>query len=239
MKKDGVAKPKKPTAAIDAAKLKKMYYTYAETDPNMCAAAVSRCLSHHIEMMTGEMTAKNDSMFPGNLEDKGHEYGKTATTPIDRTKPCNEQKGSGLREDTPSMFLPIKIPKDELVIIMNSDLYKELKNASLVSNNTEAGAYNPYIQSFMKWDSHIIKLDTMPYGAFKIGSKNRYNQWDIYDKVETDKLGQADVVVHTAHRAIAFGIRQYRPFKYIRLNGLYVNPDVYENNVEFKATKDL
>lgn len=101
-------------------------------------------------MMVGEMTAKNDSMFPGNLENKGHEYGKTSTTPIDRTKPCNEQKGSGLRNDTPSLFLPIKIPVEELVIIMNSDLYKEIKSASLVADGTEIGAYNAHIQNFMK-----------------------------------------------------------------------------------------
>lgn len=221
-------KPKKATASIDSAKLKAMYLSNVEVDPNLCAASIANCLNYHIEMMTGEMTAKNDSMFPGNMEDKGHEYGKTATTPIDRTKPCNEQKGSSLRNDTPSLYLPIKIPAEELIIIMNTDLYKEIKNASLVSSSTELGAYNAYIQNFMKWDSHIIKIDTMPYGAFKIGSKQRYNQWDIYDKVETDKLGQADVVVHTAHRAIAFGIRQYRPFKYIRLHGLYTNPDVRE-----------
>lgn len=79
----------------------------------------------------------------------------------------------------------------------------------------------------------------MPYGAFKIVSKYRYNQWDLYDKVETDKLGQADVVVHTAHRAIVFGIRQYRPAKYIRLHGLCVNPDVREHNVEFIQAQDL
>lgn len=221
-------KPKKPTAALDSAKLKKMYLSNIESDPNLCAAAISRCLSYHIEMMIGESTAQNDSMFPGNLEDKGHEYGKTA-----------RNNKAELENNTPSMFLPIRLPEEELVIIMNSDLYKELKTAALVSGNTEAGAYNPYIQNFMKWDSHIVKLDTMPYGAFKIGSKNRYNIWDIYDKVETDKLGQADVVVHTAHRAIAFGIRQFRPFKYIRLNGIYTNPTTRENNVEFKTATDI
>lgn len=221
-------KPKKPTAALDANKLKKMYLSNKQVDPNLTAAAISRCLSYHIEMMIGEPTAQNDSMFPGNLEDKRHEYGKTA-----------KNNKAELADNTPSMFLPIKINPDELIIVMNSDLYKELKSASLVSGNSEAGAYNPYIQNFMKWDNHIIKLDTMPYGAFKLGSKNRYNQWDIYDKVETDKLGQMDLVIHTAHRAIAFGIRQLRPFKYLRLNGLYVNPTTRENNVEFQAPTDI
>lgn len=231
-------KVKKPTAALTKDKLKKLYLTNKQVDPNLTAASVCRCLSYHIQMMTEEVTAMNDSMFVGNLEDKGAEYGKTKTTPIDRTKPCNEIKGSGLRADTPSLYLPIKLPKDELIIIMNSDLYKEIKSAMLVSDSSEAGAYNNYIKSFMEWDKNIIKLDTMPYGAFKIGSKLRYNQWDLYDKIETDKLGQADVVVHTAHRAIAFGIRQYRPFKYIRLTGLYVSPIVYDNNIEFKAAED-
>lgn len=56
--------------------------------------------------------------------------------------------------------------------------------------------------------------------------------------METDKLGQADVVVHTAHKGVAFGIRQYRPFKYIRLDGLFVNPSTREFNIEFKAPGD-
>lgn len=236
--KNGI-KAKKPTQALSQDKLKKMYLSNKKVDPNLTAAAVSKCLTYNIEMMVGETTAKNDSMFPGNLEDKGHEYGKDATTPIDRTKPCHEQKGSSLRNDTPTLFLPVRLPKEELIIIMHTDLYKEIKSAALVSSSTEAGAYNAYISEFLKWDSHIIKIDTIPYGTIKLGSKNRYNQWDIYDKVETDKLGQADVVVHTAHRAIAFGIRQYRPFKSIRLNGLYINPDVREYNVEFKEATDI
>lgn len=240
MKKDTGSKAKKPTAALDTAKLKKIYYTNKQVDPNLSAAAICNCLSYHAQMMTEEFTAQNDSMFCGNLDDKFHEYGKTATTPIDRTKPCNEQKGSGLRDDTPTMFTPIRIPKEELIIIMNSNLYKDLKSASLVATTANVGAYNNYITNFMStYGSNIVKLDTMPYGAFKIGSKNRYNQWDLYDKIETDKLGQADVVVHTAHRGIAFGIRQYRPFKYIRLTGLFINPHVRDINVEYKAAVDI
>lgn len=232
-------KPKKPTAALTKEKLKKMYLNNKQVDPNLTAASICRCLSYHIQMMLNEKTVMNDAMYCGNLEDKGHEHGKTAATPIDRTKPCNEIKGSGLRDDTPSLYVPINITKDELVIIMNSDLWKEIKAAALVNDSSEAGAYNNYIKAFMAYESNIIALDTMPYGAFKIGSKNRYNQWDLYDKVETDKLGQADVVVHTAHRGIAFGIRQFRPFKYIRLTGIYANPVVYDNNIEFKAAQDI
>lgn len=232
-------KAKKPTAAMTKEKLKKLYLTNQQVDPNLSAASICRCLSFHIQMMINEKNVMNDSMFCGNIEDKGHEHGKTAASPIDRTKPCNEIKGSGLRDDTPSLYVPINISKDELIIIMNSDLWKEIKAAALVNDSSEAGAYNNYIKAFLAFESNVIALDTMPYGAFKIGSKFRYNQWDLYDKVETDKLGQADVVVHTAHRGIAFGIRQYRPFKYIRLTGIYTNPITFENNVEFKAAEEI
>lgn len=221
-------KVKKPTAALDAAKIKAAYLDNAAVDPNLSAVCVARCLAYHVEMMVGEYTAQNDSMFLGNLEDKSHEYGKE----------IEANRKAELNTNTKPMFLPTKINEDELVIIMNSDMYKELKAAAIVNDSSEAGAYNAYIQQFMKYDANIIKLDTMPYGAFKLGSKLRYNIWDLYDKVETDKLGQADVVVHTAHKGVAFGIRQYRPFKYIRLHGLYVNPSTREFNVEFKAAVD-
>lgn len=227
----------KPSAAVDQAKAKKLYYDRSKVDPLLCAVSVCRCLAYHIEMMTGETTAQNDSMWPGNLEDKKHEYGKNEADAADLSA-C-PQKGSGLRADTKSLYLPIKLPSEQLVIIMNSEMYKEIKNAMLVASGTETGAYNAYIQAFMKWDDKIIKIDTMPYGAFKIGSSLRYNLWDLYDKIETDKLGQADVVVHTGHKGIVFGIRQFRPFKYIRLHGLYVNPNVYDTNLDFKAGQAL
>lgn len=198
-------------------------------DPNLSAVCVAKCLSYHVEMMIGEYTGQNDSMFPGNLENKGHEYGKDTDTGTRKAE---------LNANTKPMFLPTKIDRDELVIIMNTDMYKELKSAAMVNDSSEAGAYNAYIQQFMQYEPNIIKLDTMPYGAFKLGSKFRYNIWDLYDKVETDKLGQADVVVHTAHKGVAFGIRQYRPFKYIRLHGLFVNPSTREFNIEFKAAVD-
>lgn len=237
---DSNKKYKKPTQNIDDNKIKKIYFGRDKTDPHLCAVSVARCLSYHIEMMLNETTAQNDSMFPGNIEDKRHEYGKTDTTPIDRTKKCNEQVGSELRETTPSLYLPIRLKNaDELIIIMNTEMYKELKSALLVSSGTETGAYKPYLENFMQWDKHIIKLDTMPYGSFKIGSKNRYNLWDIEDKILPDKLGQADVVVHTGHKAVAFGIRQFRPFKYIRLHNLHVNANTYDFNVGFATAKDF
>lgn len=158
-------KMKKPTAAIDGEKLKKMYLHNTDVDPTLSAVCVARCLSYHVQMMVGEYTAQNDSMFPGNMENKSHEYGKEV----------EQNRKAELSANTKSMFLPTKINRDELIIIMNSDMYKELKSAVLVNDSSEAGAYNEYIKQFMEFDSNIIKLDTMPYGAFKIGSKYRYN----------------------------------------------------------------
>lgn len=229
-------KAKKPTNDISKDQLKKMYYDNQKVDPHLAAASFCRCMLYHIEQMIGEVTAKNDSQFPGNLENKQHEYGKEKTT-MDLTA-C-PQKGSGKRAETKSLYNPTKINEEDLVIIMNSELYKEIKSASYVSGATEAGAYKAYISNFMKYDKYIIKLDSMPYGAVKFGSKHRYNIWDLYDHIEVDRVGQHDLVVHTAHKAVAFGIREYRPFRYIRLTGLSINPSLYDEQIEFTTPTDL
>lgn len=230
-------KIKKPTAKIDKEKLKKMYLDNKKVDPTLAMASIANCLNYHIEMMTNEVTAQNDAQFPGNTADKMHEYGKDKNTDTDLTA-C-PQKGSGKREGTKSLYNPCKVKKEDLVIIMNSELYKAMKSAVLTSEFAQGGMYKAHIQNFMQYDANIIPISTISYGAVKIGSKDRYHQWDLYDKIETDRLGQFDLVVHTAHRGIAFGIREYVPFKYIRLTGLPVNSMVKDVNIEFNTPQDL